>query len=137
MPYLPTTVKEDKGFIFQIWNTQQELFRHLQRKIAIDFSRISRTTDSSVGIVIEESKIAKHMSDAASDDVAAARQIIDSKGVKSPTAGITSSLYWNSSCDDGKLPLLKKVLGTLPGKKKLHHDTLSRLPRVPGMGRLY
>ena len=96
----------------------------LQRKIAIDFSRISRTTDSSVGIVMEESNIVKDISDAASDDVAAARQIIDNKGIKSPTAGITSSLYWNSSCDDGKLPLLKKVLGTLPGKNKPHHDTL-------------
>ena len=96
----------------------------LARKIAMDFSRVSRTTDSSFGVVVEESNIAKGISDACSDDVAAARQIIDSQGVKSPAPGVTSSLFWNNSCNDGKLPLLKAVLGTLPGKHKPNHDTL-------------
>ena len=65
----------------------------LGRKLAMEFSTISRTTDSSVGTIIEDSNIVKDISDAASDDVAAARQIIDTKGVKSPAAGITSSLF--------------------------------------------
>ena len=65
----------------------------LQRKIDMELSRITETTDSIVGTVIEESNIAKDISDAASDDVARARHIIDSGGVKSSVPGITSSLF--------------------------------------------
>ena len=96
----------------------------LQRKISTELSSTSATTDSSVGVVLEESKNAKEMDSACTDDVAAARLLIDSKGVKSPAPGFTSSLFWNNSCNDGKVPLLKTVLNSIPGKQHTIQDSL-------------
>lgn len=50
----------------------------LQRKISKELSSTSCTTDSSVGVVLEESRQVKDMDSACTDDVAAARLIVDS-----------------------------------------------------------
>ena len=96
----------------------------LQRKISKELSSTSCTTDSSVGVVLEESRHAKDMDSACTDDVAAARMVIDSKGVKRQAPGFTSSLFWNNSCNDGKVPILKTVLNTIPGKHHTIKDSL-------------
>ena len=63
-----------------------------------------------MGVVLEDSNHAKEMDNACTDDVAAARLLIDRKGVKSQAPGVTSSLFWNNSCNAGKVPVLKTVL---------------------------
>ena len=96
----------------------------LQQKISNELSSTSVTTDSSMGVVLEDSRHAKDMDSACTDDVAAARLLIDSKGVKSQAPGFTSSLFWNNSCNDGKVPLLKTVLNSIPGKLHTIQDSL-------------
>ena len=77
-----------------------------------------------MGVVLEDSKHAKEMDYACTDDIAAARWLIDSKGVKTQAPGLTSSLFWNNSCNDGKVPLLKTVLNSIPGKQQSIKDSL-------------
>ena len=77
-----------------------------------------------MGVVLEESKYAKEMDSACTDDIAAARLLIDSKGVKTEAPGFTSSLFWNNSCNVGKVPILKAVLNTIPGKQHTIKDSL-------------
>ena len=96
----------------------------LQRKISKELSSTTFTTDSSVGVVLEDSKHSKEMDSACTDDIAAARLLIDCKGVKTQAPGLTSSLFWNNSCNDGKVPLLKTVLNSIPGKQHTIKDSL-------------
>ena len=52
----------------------------LQRKIVSEMSQITRTTDSSMGVVLETSPRVERMNNACSDDVAAARVRVRSAG---------------------------------------------------------
>ena len=89
----------------------------LQRKVDIEMSRTTKTTDSSSGIVLETSERIHQMDTACSDDVAAARLIMENDGTKTAAPGLPSSLFWNKASHDGKLPLLKNVLGGVQGIK--------------------
>ena len=96
----------------------------LQRKVDMEMSRISNTTDSSAGIVLEPSQRIQQMDTSCSDDVAAARLLTENDGMKSAAPGITSSLFWNKASHDSKIPLLKSMLGGLPGARKMDTDSL-------------
>ena len=96
----------------------------LQRKIVSEMSQVSRTTDSSMGVVLETSPRVQQMNNACSDDVAAARLRVQSTGMKVPDPGITSSLFWNKSSQSGNLPLLKSMLSSLSGKRRICKDSL-------------
>ena len=96
----------------------------LQRKVDMEMSRMSKTTDSSTGIVLETSERIHQMDTACSDDVAAARLIRESDGTRTAAPGIPSSLFWNKASHDGKLPLLKSILGDAQGKYKTNTDSL-------------
>ena len=96
----------------------------LQRKVDTEMSRISNTTDSSTGIVLETSQRVQQMDTSCSDDVAAARLLTENDGMKSAAPGITSSLFWNKASHDSKIPLLKSMLGGLPGARKMDTDSL-------------
>ena len=65
----------------------------LQRKVDMEMSRTTRTTDSSTGIVLEDSLRIKQMDSACSDDVAAARLLTENDGMKTTVSGITSSMF--------------------------------------------
>ena len=67
--------------------------RLLQRKVDLEMSKTSRTTDSSTGTVIETSQRIHRMDSACSDDVAAARILTENGGMKTTAPGITSSLF--------------------------------------------
>ena len=54
----------------------------LQRKVVSEMTEVTRTTDSSAGVVLESSSYVKQMNDACSDDVAAARIRTGSSGIK-------------------------------------------------------
>ena len=84
----------------------------LQRKVDQEMSKTSRTTDSSTGTVIEPSQRIHRMDSACSDDVAAARILTENNGMKTTAPGIASSLFWNKASHDGKLPLLKSMIGS-------------------------
>ena len=90
----------------------------------MEMSRTTKTTDSSTGIVLESSERIQQMDTACSDDVAAARLIRESDGTKTAAPGIPSSLFWNKASHDGKLPLLKSILGDAQGKYKTNTDSL-------------
>ena len=96
----------------------------LQRKVDMEMSRISNTTDSSTGIVLETSQRIQQMDNSCSDDVAAARLLTENNGMKSAAPGITSSLFWNKASHNSKIPLLKSMLGVLPGAKRMDTDSL-------------
>ena len=96
----------------------------LQRKVDMEMSRTTKTTDSSTGIVLETSERIQQMDTACSDDVAAARLITENDGTKTAAPGIPSSLFWNKASHDGKLPLLKSILGGAQGKYKTDTDSL-------------
>ena len=65
----------------------------LQRKVDIEMSRITNTTDSSTGIILEPSSRVHQMEDSCSDDVAAARLLIENNGVKTTAPGISTSMF--------------------------------------------
>ena len=96
----------------------------LQRKVDIEMSRTTSTTDSSTGIVLEPSARIRQMEKKCSDDVAAARLLLDNDGTKTTAPGISSSLFWNRTSHDGKLPLLRNILSNLPGKQRMNNDPL-------------
>ena len=96
----------------------------VQRKISRELAYTTTTTDSSVGVVLEDSKHAQEMDNTCTDDIAAARWLVDNKGVKTQAPGLTSSLFWNQSCNNGKVPVLKTVLKSMPGKQQTIKDTL-------------
>ena len=87
-------------------------------------SKTTRTTDSSTGVVVEPSLHVHQMENSCSDDVAAARLLKDSNGVKTAAPGTTSSLFWNKTSHNGKLPLLQNMLNSLPGKHRISNDPL-------------
>ena len=96
----------------------------LQRKVEMEMSRVSNTTDSSTGVVLEPSHRVRQMDNKCSDDVAAARLLIDNDGNKTAAPGITSSLFWNKASHNSKFPLLKNMLGGLSGRKDMSNDPL-------------
>ena len=96
----------------------------LQRKVEMEMSRISNTTDSSTGVVLEPSHRVRQMDNKCSDDVAAARLLIDNDGKKTAAPGITSSLFWNRASHDSKFPLLKNMLGGLSRRRDMSNDPL-------------
>lgn len=96
----------------------------LQRKVEMEMSTRTRTTDSSTGIVLETSQHVQQMENSCSDDVASARLMTDIDNKKTVAPGITSSLFWNKASQESKLPLLKRILGGLPGKQKINTDSL-------------
>ena len=96
----------------------------LQRKVQMEMSRTTNTTDSSTGVILETSNRIHQMDTKCSDDVAAARLITENGSIKSAAPGITSSLFWNKASHDSKLPLLKCMLGGLSGKKDMRNDSL-------------
>ena len=96
----------------------------LQRKVDMEMSRTTGTTDSSTGVILETSQRVHEMDRACSDDVAAARFLKEDNGMKTAAPGITSSLFWNKASHDGKLHFLKRMLGGLPGKQRMSTDTL-------------
>ena len=96
----------------------------LQRKVDMKMSRTTSTTDSSTGIVIEPSLRVHQMEKKCSDDVAAARLLVDNDGMKTTAPGMSSSLFWNRTSHDGKLPLLRNLLSNLPGKQRMNNDPL-------------
>ena len=65
----------------------------LQRKVDMEMSKTTKTTDSSTGIVLETSERIHQMDIACSDDVAAARLITENDGTKTAAPGISSSLF--------------------------------------------
>ena len=96
----------------------------LQRKVDMEMSRTSRTTDSSTGTILETSQRIHQMDSKCSDDVASARFLLDNDGMKTAAPGITSSLFWNTASHESKLPLLSNILGGLPGKQRRNLDPL-------------
>ena len=96
----------------------------LQRKVDLEMSKTTRTTDSSTGVVVEPSLHVHQMENSCSDDVAAARLLKGSNGVKTAAPGTTSSLFWNKTSQNGKLPLLQNMLNSLPGKHRISNDPL-------------
>ena len=87
-------------------------------------SRITRTTDSSSGVILEASERVHQMDDSCSDDVAAARLLINRDRTKTAAPGISSSLFWNKASHNSKLPLLNSMLSSLPGKQGMNTDPL-------------
>ena len=96
----------------------------LQRKVDIEMSRTTDTTDSSTGIILEPSVRVHQMDDSCSDDVAAARLLIEKNGAKTAAPGISTSLFWNKASHNGKLPLLNSIMGSLHGKQRMETDPL-------------
>ena len=84
----------------------------------------TRSTDSSVGVVLESSSRVKLMNEACSDDVAGARVRTGSTGAKTLDPGVNSSLFWNKSSQCGNLPLLRSMLNDIPGKRRCFQDSL-------------
>ena len=76
----------------------------LQRKVDMEMSKTTQTTDSTKGIVLETSQRIHEMDTSCSDDVAAARFVTESDGRKTTVPGISSSLFWNKASHDSKLP---------------------------------
>ena len=96
----------------------------LQRKVNIEMTSITDTTDSSTGIVLETSARVHQMDDICSEDVAAARLLIENDDVKIGAPGISTSLFWNKASQNGKLPLLNSVMGNLHGNQVMETDPL-------------
>ena len=70
-----------------------------------------RTTTASVdGVILENNDLIKKVADFSSDDVAGARSVINTQGVKSNVPGITSSLFTNPGSFGGNLPALNAML---------------------------
>ena len=76
----------------------------LQRKVEMEMSRTTNTTDSSTGIVLETSQRIHQMDTSCSDDVAAARFVTESDGRKTTVPGISSSLFRNKAPTTVNLP---------------------------------
>ena len=96
----------------------------LQRKVEMEMAKTTNTTDSSTGVVLEPSHRIHQMDNKCSDDVAAARLLTENDGMKTAAPGITSSLFWNKASHDSKLPLLRRMLGDLSGRKNTSNDSL-------------
>ena len=102
----------------------------LQRKVDMQMSRATQTTDPSTGIILEASERVRQMNDPCSDNVAAARLLAKRDGTKTTAPGITSSLLSNKGSRDSKLPLLKNLLCGFHGNKKTNTD--SSLLKIKG-----
>ena len=63
------------------------------------------------------------MADTITDDIARARTLIDKNGKTSSAPGMTSSMFCNNR-NEGKFPLLKAVLNSIPGKPNAASDPL-------------
>ena len=96
----------------------------LQRKVELEMSQITRTTDSSSGVILESSERVHQMDNACRDDVAAARLLSEKDGTKTASPGISSSLFYNKASQNSKLPLLNSMLNSLPGKQRMSTDPL-------------
>ena len=95
----------------------------LQKKILNRLQQTNKSTDSSAGVILEGSIRAKEMAEAISDDVAKARSLLDKEGSLSDVPGISSSMFCNNR-NNGKFPLLKAVLNSLPGRSNTAKDSL-------------
>ena len=102
---------------------QKRALNKLQRKISRELQQTHESTDSSTGVVLEDSIRVKEMAEVISDDVAKARLVLDKKGTLSDVPGISSSMFCNNR-NDGKFPLLKAVLNSLPGRSNTAKDSL-------------
>ena len=108
---------------------RKECMGLLQRKVDLEMSKTTSTTDSSTGIVLEPSLRVHQMEKSCSDDVAAARLLVEKDGIKKTAPGVSSSLFWNKASQDGKLPLLRNMLSTLPGKQRKNDPLLLKINR--------
>ena len=84
-----------------------------------------RTTTASVdGVILENNNLLKQVADFSSDDVAGARSVINSQGVKSNVPGITSSLFTNPGSFGGNLPALNAMLKKIKNRSSARADNL-------------
>ena len=98
------------------------------KRIASDtkkrLSSVTKTTDSIHGVVIENNNLLKRVADESSDDIAAARSVVNEKGVKSDVPGITSSLFNNTGSYGGNLPALNAILKKVKNKTSDRAESL-------------
>ena len=106
--FLLMVLKRTEALSAQFKIRRRQAMRKLQKVINVNLKQTQSSTDSSTGIILEESARAKEMADEVSDDSTRARAIIDKDGKLSNAPGISSSMFCNNR-NEGKVPLLKAI----------------------------
>ena len=87
-------MKRTEAFGCEIEERRSDELSRLASQVKEQVSRLA-TTDSGEGVVLESNDLVNRMADMAGDDVARARSVLNSKGIKSDVPGITCSLFNN------------------------------------------
>ena len=82
------------------------------------------TTDSAQGVVLEDNDLVNRMANMAGDDVARARSILNSKGIKCDVPGINSSLFNKPEQYGGEHPVLHEMLKSINNYRSAQADRL-------------
>ena len=137
-------LKRTEAFGCDIELRRLDELNRLASQVREKVSNVS-TTDSADGIVLENNDLVHRMADMGGDDVARARSVLNSKGVKTDVSGFTCSLFNNPDQYGGKLPVLQGMLKSinnrhtaktdrlLLGLEKVLPDEFSNFPKVTAL----
>ena len=116
-------LKRTEAFGSEIELRRNEELNRLASQVREQVSSLS-STDSDHGIVLESNDLVGRMADMAGDDVARARSILNSQGVKTDVPGITGSLFNKPDEYGGELPVLNGMLKTINSMISVQTDRL-------------